>query len=365
MLANQLGIRVPDDVGPLNHAAAIERLRRDDSPAAVLTRLFFLETGEPAARVTRALGKDGVSALRAARLLARRDGQLRSRLRLDPVGDHWVLADRRFRSLDQGALALPAGDPVYPPSSDSLLLRDATVPIASGVTLDLCTGSGIQALAVAALAGHVVAVDISRRAAAMTEVNLALNHVTNVETRIGDLYRPVVGERFDTVVANPPFVASPYRTGPAYHAGGPTGARVLRRIVAGLPAVLSSGGRFFAVSHLALRGRERVADVVRPWLKGFSGRSLVLVLESGSAIDLAAAQALFALDDGLAAYAVEVRRWVEYLRRNHVREVVVLLFVAERRGKRCLEVVEAFQRTLPLPLSHPPRHHVEQWLAAR
>jgi len=363
-LATRLGIRVPDDVGPLNHAAAIERLHGDDSPAAMLTRLFFLETSEPAARIARAVGKDLVSALAAARLLAHRNGRLLTRLRLDPVGEHWLLADLRFRSPDQGALALPAGDPVYPPGSDSLLLRDATVPIEGGTTLDLCTGSGIQALAASAHAARVVAVDISRRAAGVTEMNLALNHVTNVETRVGNLYRPVAGERFDTVIANPPFVASPYRTGPAYHSGGPTGARVLSRIATGLSAALAPGGRFFAVSHLALRGREQVADVARPWLEQFPGRALILVLESGSAIDLAAAQALFALGDGLAAYAAEVRRWVGYLRKHHVREVVVVLLVAERRGRKRLDVVEAFQRTLPLPLSHPPLHHVQGWLAA-
>ncbi|MBI1815014.1 MAG: methyltransferase [Deltaproteobacteria bacterium] len=360
-LAERLGIRVPDDIGPLNHAAAIERLRDDTSAAATLTRLFFLEVDESPGHVLDAPTQD---AMRAAGLLRTRHRRITPRLRLDPIGDQWLLSDLRFRSPDPRALGLPAGDPVYPPSSDSLLLRDAVVCPDANRVLDLCTGSGVQALSVAVHCRDVVAVDVSARAAAMTRANAALNCVTNIEVRVGDLYGPVAGERFDLVMANPPFVPSPYRRGPAYHSGGPTGARVLKRIVAGLAEVLQPAGRFFAVSHLALRDRETAADVVRPWFGNFPGRALALVLERGSAIDLAAAQALFALNAGLAAYAAEVHRWVAYLRRHRVREVILVLLVAERGGRRrAVEVIEALQRTLPLPLSHPPRHHIEQWLA--
>jgi len=358
-LAGRLGIRVPDDVGQINHAPMVERLRDDRTRAAALTRIFFLETDEPQARV---FDEATRRALRSAGLLSQRAGRVRARLRLDPIGAHWLLADRRFRAPDSRALRLPPGDPVYPPSSDSILLRDVVVKRDRGTVLDLCTGSGVQALAVASASERVIAVDVSARAAALARLNAALNGIGNVEVRIGDLYRPVAGERFDTVIANPPFVPSPYRRGPAYHSGGPTGARVLRRIVGGLHEALQPDGRFFAVSHLAVRRGETVADVLRPWWRRFPGRALALVLESGSAVDLAAAQSLFALADGFTAYAAEVTRWVAYLRRHRVQDVVLLLLAAERGGRRGFDAITAFQRTLPLPLSHPPRHHVEQWL---
>jgi len=360
-LASRLGIRVPDDVGQLNHAPALERLRGDRSKAAGLTRLFFLEADENRL----ALDSATTQALRRRGLVSLRGHSLRARLRIDPVGPHWLLSDRRFRAPDASALALPAGDPVYPPSSDSLLLRDAVVSTEGSTVLDLCTGSGIQALVASGRADRVVAVDISSRAAALARLNAALNGVTNVDVRSGDLYRPAAGERFDTIIANPPFVPSPYRSGPAYHSGGPTGARVLQRIARGLERALQTEGRFFAVSHLALRRTEAVADVVRPWFRDFAGRTLALVVESGTAIDLAAAQSLFALADGLSAYAAEVKRWAAYLQGHRIREIVLLLLVAERTGRRDFDVVTAFQRTLPLPLSHPPRHHIEQWLTAR
>jgi hypothetical protein len=91
---------------------------------------------------------------------------------------------------------------------------------------------------------------------------------------------------------------------------------------------------------------------------------LALVLETGTPIDLAAAQSLFALDDGFGAYAAEVRRWVAYLGRHRIEQIALLLIAAERNGRPELEVSEAFQRTLPLPLSQPPRVLLERWLNA-
>ena len=105
-----------------------------------------------------------------------------------------------------------------------------------------------------------------------------------------------------------------------------------------------------------------VADAVGPWVRRFGGRVLGLVLEAGTPIDLAAAQGLFALDDGFAAYGREVRRWVAYLTQHRIRQIVLLVLCAERAGRRELEVVEAFQRTLPIPLSQPPAALIANWL---
>ena len=41
-LHERLGLTYPDDVGLLNHAAALERVAGDRSAAASLIRLFFL-----------------------------------------------------------------------------------------------------------------------------------------------------------------------------------------------------------------------------------------------------------------------------------------------------------------------------------
>lgn len=358
-LREKLGISHPDDVGLLNRAAALERLADDTSPAAALARIFYLESAEPWSTLRRAVPRADL--LVRTRLLAKRGARVHARLRIDAIDGFYVAADRRFESPDLGALGLARGDMVYPVGSDSAILaRLVAVPEGARV-LDLCTGSGVQALAAARRASAVTAVDVGRRAVAMVRINATLNGVRNVEALRGDLYAPVAGRRFGAIIANPPFVPAPAR-GPAYHSGGPLGDRILSRVLQGAEEHLEDGGRLFAVSHLAMREGENVADRVRPWLGSFRGRAAVFLLESGSAVDLAAAQALFALDSGFESYAREVRRWVSYLRRHDVAVVLFIAVALEKGEGNGLDVVEAFQRTLPLPLSKAPQVMVEEWL---
>jgi release factor glutamine methyltransferase len=72
--------------------------------------------------------------------------------------------------------------------------------------LDLGTGSGVLAVAAAATAGRVVAVDVNPQAVRCARLNALLNgREERIEVRLGDLYGPVAGERFDLVVSNPPY----------------------------------------------------------------------------------------------------------------------------------------------------------------
>ena len=103
-------------------------------------------------------------------------------------------------------------------------------------------------------------------------------------------------------------------------------------------------------------------SVASMWFRDFPGRALVLVVENGTPVDLAAAQALFALDRGLKAYAAEVRRWVQYLRRHRIEQVSALLIAAERGERRGVEVVDAQPRVLPIPLTPAPADRIKSWL---
>jgi carbamoyltransferase len=360
-LKQSLGITYPDDIGLLNRAPALERLRDDRSPAGSLMRLLFLEGEEAEHRVVGVLSRTLYGELLRRGALRRSDRGVRAQLRIDVVDNQYFIADRRLRPGITHALGLPGRDPVYPPSSDSLVLREAILAPDARRVLDLCAGSGVQALRLAHGARRILAVDLNPRAGAIVRLNAQLNDAANVEVRVGDLYAPVGAEQFDLIVANPPFVASPYVGGPAYHSGGTAGDAVLRRVIAGWGTHLSGGGRAFAISHRALRSGEDLEAVARGWFRDFPGRGLVLVLERGAAVDLAAAQALFALRQGLAAYGREVRRWVDHLRRLRVRTVVLLLIVAEKRGERQLEVIEAQPRMLPIPLTPPVNDRIANW----
>ena len=72
--------------------------------------------------------------------------------------------------------------------------------------LDLGTGTGVAALIAAEWAESVVAIDINPEAVRAARINTLLNRLeTKIDVRLGDLFAPVAGERFDVVLFNPPF----------------------------------------------------------------------------------------------------------------------------------------------------------------
>ena len=73
--------------------------------------------------------------------------------------------------------------------------------------LDMGTGSGVGAVFAARCAKRVVAVDINPAAVRCARINSVLNHLEDkISVRHGDLFDPVLTERFDLVLFNPPFL---------------------------------------------------------------------------------------------------------------------------------------------------------------
>jgi methylase of polypeptide subunit release factors len=127
----------------------------------------------------------------------------------------------------------------------SATLAGLQLPDPVDATLDLGTGCGIQAMHAARRSRRVVATDISERALDYARLNAALNGVTNIEFRLGSLYEPVAGERFDRIVSNPPFVITPRRAEvPAYEYrdGGMVGDGIVEAVVEGAREHLVPGG---------------------------------------------------------------------------------------------------------------------------
>lgn len=158
---------------------------------------------------------------------------------------------------------------VFRPHNDSWLLAAAIArePLGpSSRVLDVCTGSGVLAVAAArAGAGSVTAVDVSRRAVLTAAINARRNGV-RVHPRRGSLFDPVAGRRFDLIVSNPPYV-------PAADAGLPqSGARrawdagldgrmLLDRICEGAAEHLRPGGQVMLV-HSEVNGTQATLDAL-------------------------------------------------------------------------------------------------------
>lgn len=76
--------------------------------------------------------------------------------------------------------------------------------------LDLCTGSGCVALALAHRlpAAQVVGVDISEKALEIARHNKRNNGISNVEFIYSDLFERLYEMRFDVIVGNPPYIST-------------------------------------------------------------------------------------------------------------------------------------------------------------
>jgi release factor glutamine methyltransferase len=179
---------------------------------------------------------------------------------------------------DFGDRSIHVDPGVYVPRWQSVALarRAAARLPDDGKAIDLCTGSGAIAAALQAArpAARIVATDSDSRAVACAQAN-------GVEAYQGDLFAAgpdSFRDETDVVVAVVPYVPStefhllPRDTlrfeDASHYDGGPDGADVLRRVVAGAPDFLRPGGALL----LELGGDQ--ADVLGPTLDHFGYASI-------------------------------------------------------------------------------------------
>lgn len=177
----------------------------------------------------------------------------------------------------------PNLDGVYAPQEDSHLLidtmeRSGLAPRAK--VLDLCTGSGVAAIAAAELgAESVTAFDICPKAVRCSRDNARAAGVA-VTIRQGPWSAASRYAPFDLVVSNPPYVPSPRGGGPIPTAGGPEwswnggvdGRVVLDPLCRSAASLLRRGGTLLLVQS-ALAGVTASLETLR---------------ESGLAVEIAA-----------------------------------------------------------------------------
>lgn len=258
-LKQRLGVSAPP---PPADRDRVLNLTREMTPGNALVRLFLLgaSISESAADT---LPRDLLDIGLRGGLLELRDGRIRPKVLIVPMGG-LLFASDAFDVLGGSR----AAEFVLPASTHAaaflsrLTLRDAV-----GSTLDLGCGCGVHALLAAAHSSRVVATDISEAAVNYTRFNAVLNGIANVECRVGDLFAPVEGDRFDLIVSNPPFVP------------GPGGQFVYRdsameldsfcsNLVAKLPAFLNEGGIAQVLCESVEIGGESWPDRIRSWVRG-------------------------------------------------------------------------------------------------
>ena len=138
--------------------------------------------------------------------------------------------------------------PVF--DDESVYVANRTAELGSGNVLDIGTGSGILAIAAAKRGCSVVGTDINDLAIQYATESAELSRVRErCQFLPGDMYEPVIGRFFDTIIANPPFVPLPY--GFRFYRsadGGPDGLGIVRGVLEGTANHLSKHGTLFLLT---------------------------------------------------------------------------------------------------------------------
>src|SRR5204862_5093993 len=202
---------------------------------SLFVRLFI--DGDQVARsvVESILSPDDLQVLEALGLIhpVRDNAELRTAaVAIYPVEELYIASDRRhgFESTHE----VPPSDLVFSPMTRETRRFLRLMPRESCDHLvDVCTGTGIAGLVAAArFARRATLVDIAGRSVRFAEFNAALNGLTNVRVVEGDVYAPLGEERFDVVIAHPPYVPA-LQTEFVFRDAGEDGEQVTRRLEEG------------------------------------------------------------------------------------------------------------------------------------
>lgn len=294
-----------------NQVAPALRATRGGSSVETLIRLFSLQAAVDRAAVDRAL-PGLVRPLADAGLLTTDGDEVRAAVDVRPYGDEshdwWVVCDLT-PGLDVG-LAPMDPEHVLGISEASSSLAQLVVRDEVGRALDLGTGCGVQALHLAQHAGTVVGTDVNLRALAMARLTAALNEVA-IDVRDGSLYEPVVGERFDVIATNPPFVVSPPEGDRlVYRETGLPLDSVVEQVVRGAAGHLNPGGRCHVLAAWVHRTDEPWDERLSGWIGGTGLDAWVVQRE---VLDLSSYTEMWLADMGVAAGPEHVARYDRWL----------------------------------------------------
>jgi release factor glutamine methyltransferase len=236
-------------------AALKERLGAASPSAALDAEILVAHvagTGRPAlaADPNRPLAPEELLALES---LARR------RLAGEPLA--YLTGRREFWSLDLEVTP----DVLVPRPETELAVERVLAALGDGgrpAVLDLGTGSGAIALAVAHERPHaaVTATDVSAAALAIAKRNATRLGLRNLRFLEGSWFDPLAGSRFDVIASNPPYVAAgdPALATLAHEPrvallGGTDGLAAIEAIVCAAPSHLGPGG-WLVIEHGAAQG---------------------------------------------------------------------------------------------------------------
>lgn len=198
--------------------------------------------------------------MRAADVLAERDGRFVSKVRFSTLGGG-LYVHSAYPTLDEDSVFF---------GPDTYRFCAALEGRRARRVVDVCCGSGAGGLSVDA--ESIVLADINPAALRFARVNAQLaGRAERVELVQGDLFAPVTGD-VDLIIANPPYLLDPrhrvYRDG-----GGQVGEGLAVRIVReGLARLVRGGELVLYTGAPIIEGRDPVRAALAPILDAAGAR---------------------------------------------------------------------------------------------
>ncbi len=334
-----------------------ERLRQRGDALSIIISLFLLQSDVPREAADGALGSEVVDDLLVVGLLTQAGtGVVTAAVSIYPCSGSYFVTDHHFRPLPRDHQS-PPHQPVMHLGQDSYALAYlATKPLKGGRVLDTCAGSGVHAILAARQAGDVIGIDINPRAVEFARLNAALNGVAaKCDFRCGSLYDAVgqeqaslEDERFDLILANPPFIPSP-PTGSdrlLFQDGGLGGDEVLGPVLAGLLKHMTPRGSAAIISMFTDQKGSHHQTKIKRWIGPRTPVDLLLLkLYSVEPEELAFWMTWQPFGVDFADYSERYKEWLDALRSQQIVQLTYGVLVVR------MSQASSF-RTVNVPLSY-------------
>ena len=334
-------------------------LRADDGPLATVVRAFMLNEAVERDALGRAFGTAWDDAHPSwSQLVTAAGSQARSRVELTPcaVDDvDWLIASD-WSSRRTGAPT--ASDHVLGVGGASTMLAQCTVRPDVDSALDVGTGCGIQAFHLSTHSRRVVATDVSARCVEFAAFNASLNRI-DLELREGSLFEPVMAERFELIVSNPPFViGSPADGQHDYRDFGGVGDTVCADLVAGAADRLTVGGWCQLLANWEIVDGSDWALNPRTWLESSGLDAWVIQRDVQDPVEYVTTWLRDSGDDRDPAYPAIYDEWLGTLESRGV--LGVGFGVITLRNSRATPPVRRFQHA-GQPWQQPVAPDIVRW----
>lgn len=332
----------------------------DNSHLSGLIRFFLVREKMTAEELAEYLpARLVVSLIDAAVISPTPSGEVQIALDVRP---HIIAGRDRFIFSDLDASVtdhVPGPDHVLGVGAASLSLLSATPLSPVETVLDLGTGSGVQALAQSGAAERVIGTDVHERALDLARATMAGAGASNVELRHGSWFEPVAGERFDRIVANPPFVVGLPEVGHVYRDSGLDLDGASELVVSGVPHHLAPNGSAFILGSWVHTSDQSWEQRVASWFPSTGVSAWVLQRD---VVDPALYVSTWLKDESIDPRSADgiarTRRWLAHFREQDVRAVGFGWIFIRDIGDAPTEVTT---ETLSQPFTDPLGPEVEEY----